>query len=342
MAMVCPQCKEWFQQRLDCPKCGARLIYQPGGPGHDPSDPLSSDHWQQTPWGRLLVGLLLAQGLFYIFHHLCTAGFLVVRPDSDNVWSALTGLVLLQAIQAVSVLAAGLLSGAGQRRGMFLGLVVGVWNGVLFTVSRHWLGYPLTTISLFGEPALQAAIGAVGGLAGSVIWKPLSPLRLPGLLQGSGPAPAISVRPRRSAFAGPLYWGRVLTGTTLTVGCIVWVDVIREFVLEASEGKLRIDTHLQAELVTWEISAVAMLVGGAFAGATTSNGTKQGIAVGTASGVILLGIRLANNLLTPQLLILTLASTIALCLVGGWFGGELLPPIIRAAKRHRRRHPAPI
>ena len=44
------------------------------------------------------------------------------------------------------------------------------------------------------------------------------------------------IRPRRSALAGPVAWGRVLTGITLTVGCVVWVDVIREFVLEASEG----------------------------------------------------------------------------------------------------------
>jgi hypothetical protein len=342
MAMVCPQCKEWFQQRLNCPQCGGRLIYQVGGPGHDPSDPLFNEHWQQTPWGRLIVGLLLAQGLFYIFHHLCTAGLMAVHSDSDNVWSALTGLVLLQGLQAASVLAAGLLSGAGQRRGMLLGLVVGVWNGVLFTLAHHWLGRPFTTVSLFGEPALQAAIGAVGGLAGSMIWRPLPSLRAPVALQSPSPAPVIPIRARRSALAGPLAWGRVLTGITLTVGCVVWVDVIREFVLEASEGKLRIDTHLEAELVTWEISALAMLAGGALAGATTRNGIKQGLAVGIGSGVVLLGIRLANNQSLPQLLILTLASTVALCLVGGWFGAELLPPVLRVVKRHKRRRAAAI
>jgi hypothetical protein len=340
MAMVCPQCKEWFQQRLNCPHCGARLVYQTGGPGRDSSDPLSSDHWQQTPWGRLLVGLLVAQGLFYIFQHLCTAGLLAVRAESADVWSALTGLVLLQALQAVSVLTAGLLSGAGQRRGMLLGLVVGVWNGVLFTLAHHWLGYPLTTIALFGEPALQAAIGAVGGLVGSMIWKPVAPLRLPVLLQA--PAPIIPIGRRSSPLAGPIAWGRVLTGITLSVGCVVWVDVIREFVLEASEGKLRIDTHLQAELVTWEISALAMLAGGAFAGANTKNGTKQGIVVGLGTAVILLGIRLANNFFTAELLILTVLSTVALGLVGGWFGGEMLPPLIRLPKRQKRRRAAAI
>src|SRR5260370_13312347 len=108
-----------------------------------------------------------------------------------------------------------------------------------------------------------------------------------------------------SSFAGHVAWGRVLTGITLAVGGVVWTDVIRDFVLDASEGKLRIDTALQAELVTWEISALAMLAGGALAGASTINGMKQGLGVGMGTGTILFVMRMANNPLGLQLLMLT-------------------------------------
>src|SRR5260370_38838540 len=91
-----------------------------------------------------------------------------------------------------------------------------------------------------------------------------------------------------SSFAGPVAWGRGLTGITLAVGGVVWTDVIRDFVLGASEGKLRIDTALQAELVTWEISALAMLAGGGLAGPSTINGMKQRLGVGMGLGPILL------------------------------------------------------
>ena len=112
------------------------------------------------------------------------------------------------------------------------------------------------------------------------------------------------------------------------------MDVIRDSVLEASEGKLQVSTHLQAELVTWEISALAMIVGGALAGATTRNGSKQGICVGIGTASVLGGIRLATLTYTPELLILMVVSALSLSFVGGWFGGHLLPPVRTA---HRKR-----
>jgi hypothetical protein len=293
--------------------------------------------WQQTPWGRLCVGLLLAQGLYYVLRHLCTAGFIVAQEElGNNVWATLTGLVVLQGIQAASILAAGMLTGAGQRRGMVFGAVVGVWNAVFFLLMQIWTGQELTTINLFGEPILEVAFGALGGLAGSYIWQPASPLPLP-TPPRKPPLPAIPVRSGASTFRGPVAWTRVLTGITIAVGGVFWVDVIRDSVLEASEGKLRIDTRLQAELLTWEISALAMLAGGALAGATTGNGSKQGLVVGVGTATILLGIRLASITHTPQLLVLTAISALTLGYVGGWFGSHLLPPICASARRKRVR-----
>ena len=328
MSMLCPQCHRSFSQRLHCPNCGVRLVYREARHGGSQDADGIPASWQQTPWGRLVVGLLLAQGLDYVLSHLCTAGEL-----AGSVWATLTGLIVRQALQAVSILAAGLLTGAGQRRGLLFGAVVGVWNAVVFTLIQLGTGQSLTTIDLFGEPVLQVAFGALGGLAGSFIWQPVPPI--PVGTQPRKPLPMIPLRRSPSSFSGPVAWARVLTGITVAVGGVFWVDVIRDSVLEASEGKLQIDTHLQAELVTWEISALAMMAGGALAGATTRNGSKQGLCVGMGTATVLLGIRLATSTQTPQMLVVMVFSAVALSFVGGWFGGNLLPPVYRTAHRKR-------
>src|SRR5262245_65755160 len=79
MAMVCPQCKTSFDQRLQCPHCDVRLIYHESA-GRAGNVPLvGAGAWQQTPWGRIFIGLLLAQGLYYGLRHLCVAALLAVN-----------------------------------------------------------------------------------------------------------------------------------------------------------------------------------------------------------------------------------------------------------------------
>jgi hypothetical protein len=283
----------------------------------------------------MFIGLLLAQGLYYVLRHLLIAGLLMTREEAaGDVWAALSGLILVQGLQAVSVLCGGVLVGAGERRGFVLGAMVGVWNGVLFVMAHQLFGRPVTPITVLGEPMLQAAFGAIGGLIGGSIWKPLPVPTLPAEFRPQASLPPVRRQP--SSFEGPVAWGRVITGVALAVGGVVWTDVIRDFVLDASEGTLRIDTHLQAQLVTWEISALVMLVGSALAGATTRNGLKQGLAFGIGTGVVLAGIRLASMGLSLQLLIFSSASTVCLGLAGGWFGSQLLPPVYAHARRVRR------
>jgi hypothetical protein len=338
MAMLCPQCHGSFSQRLNCPRCGVRLVYQDTRRPESNLDGLPAS-WQQTPWGRLVVGLLLAQGLYYVLRHLCTAGLLAIGGEpQDGVWKTLRGLVIIQALQAVSVFAAGLLAGAGQRRGLLFGAVVGVWNAVFFMAVQIWttqslttIHHSLNTIDLFGQPVLHVAFGVMGGLVGSVIWRPLPLVLAP--IESRKTLPVVPLQKTSSTFSGPVAWARVLMGITVAVGGVFWVDVIRDSVLEASEGKLKIYTRLEADLVTWEISALAMIAGGALAGATTANGMKQGLCVGIGTGAILLGIRLASITHAADMLVLTVISALALSFAGGWFGGHLLPPVLRPPRR---------
>jgi hypothetical protein len=88
------------------------------------------------------------------------------------------------------------------------------------------------------------------------------------------------------------------------------------------------------------------------AGPTTPNGPKQGWVVGLAAGFILVLLHISRNtpaestlgfilveLLPPGLpavvqhFLLTLSTAILLGLVGGWFGGQLLPPVLRTRRQ---------
>src|SRR5262249_46558476 len=139
MSMVCPQCHGSFAQRLQCPSCGVRLEYQAGGRGTRRRE--SSGQfimWQETPWGRLLVGLILPRGLDSRLWHLCKAGLMAVNdPATTDVWQTLYGLLLVQGFQVVGLLVGGALAGAGRRQGALYGGIVGLVNGIIFVVMQQ-------------------------------------------------------------------------------------------------------------------------------------------------------------------------------------------------------------
>lgn len=328
MAMICPRCNGTFDQRWTCPACHVRLAFQTASPRTAATAEEASSQWQQTPWGRILIGVLVAQGLSFGLRQLCTAGILATgETTAQNIWATLMGLLVLQGIQILCLLVAGLFAGAGQRQGLIYGAVVGVWNGVLVVAFQSFLESP-TTVTLLGQPILHTAFGALGGFLGSRIWRAPPLIALP-----AGPGVPMPLKPaggrsRLSQFAGPIAWPRVIMGTALALGGTVWANVILELVLEASEGQLAIDSHLQAQLVTWEVTALAMLGGAALAGACTVNCLKQGLVVGVAVSVILIVMRATLHASGLNDAVLTAISSLGLGLAGAWFGAGMFPPVI--------------
>jgi hypothetical protein len=322
MAMICPQCSRSYEQRLECPSCGARLLFQ-GAAGAGPEN-----QWQQTPWGRILIGLILAQGLAHGLQMATTAGLQASgQADGQTLWSTLPGLLLLLGLQGFSLLVGGVITGAGQRRGILYGSFVGLVNGLIFLFVELGKGAPLTEVTLLTQPIMNLAFGAVGGLIGTLIWKPLPTVRLKELPQVSGKA---RPTPTRSTLLdGPISWPRVVAGIAVVVCGIIWSQKILAFILDASEGKLVIATHLQAKLVTWEISAVLAFLGAGLAGATTANGLKQGLLVALGSVVLIAGITIGNPKVVVTDAAFMLASLACLTVAGGWFGCELFPPLTR-------------
>ena len=339
MPLVCPQCNQLFEQNGVCPLCNVVLLYHaPNLESTPPSSPSTMDddsaQWQHTPWGKILVGLLLAQGLSFGLQHLLTAGFLATG-DGTDVWRTLFGIVIHHGIFAVSLLIGGALAGAGQSRGIIYGALIGFVSGIITLLMQDHKTEEFSSLLVYAQPLIHLAIGAVGGGLGMLIWRPIP--KLPEL-EGSTPTPVRLPALGFSlgeAFSGPVYLGRVCAGAFVIVMGVVWSKAIMEFLLRASNGSLTISSQLQAQLVSMEISALVALLGAAFAGATTRNGLKQGLCVGLGAAVVVLGIQIGSPRFVLESTIFTLSGIILVSLVGGWFGAQLFPPIV-AGKRRRR------
>jgi hypothetical protein len=326
MAMVCPQCNEVYEQQLECPTCAVRLLYD-ANPRRD------EGQWQQTPWGRILVGLLLAQGLAHGLRLVARAGLQVSDGLTDRaLWSSPAGILLLQGLQGFGLLVGGTICGAGQQRGILYGSFVGMVNGLIFLFIQLGHGNELNEVAMYGQPVLHLALGAAGGLLGALIWRPLPTVRFQPLADVANKVQPVAPL---GFWSGPIYWSRVLAGVVLVVSGVVWAKSILGFVIEASEGKLEISTHLQGRLVMWEICAIAALVGAGVAGATTANGAKQGILAGIFAVIVIMGLYLGNPQSTLEITTYFLCTLLLLTLVGGWFGSQLFPPIAPNSRSRR-------
>jgi hypothetical protein len=81
MALACPQCKQIYDHSGVCPLCNVVLLFHADTLHHDSHVSRHEEdddipHWQQTPWGKILIGLILAQGLSFGLQQLLTACFL--------------------------------------------------------------------------------------------------------------------------------------------------------------------------------------------------------------------------------------------------------------------------
>jgi hypothetical protein len=282
--------------------------------------------WQQTAWGRVLIGLGLSQGLFYGLRQLLT-GVLggLTGTSPDQVGDLVHAVLVLQAMQVVAVLIGCLFTDAGQERGALLGLIVGGWNGALLMLFQNSQG--ATVISAYGLPLLHATLGTVAGWVGSAVWKPIPSHPVPPNLQGQR-KPAAR-QPNVGLLSGPVKWGRILVGIALAVLGTRSSALLFERLIDVGDGKLGTTSEMQDLLITWEIQALALLLGGVFAGATAVNGIKQGLIVGFAAGFILVNVHTPFLHKGVEMSGLALLSCVSLCVVGGWFGGQLLPPVVK-------------
>jgi hypothetical protein len=185
-------------------------------------------------------------------------------------------------------------------------------------------------IVTFMQPIIHMGAGAVGGLLGMLIWKPT-----PDMLAFQAPTKFSGTRDGDTStlLEGPIHYGRVIVGVVGVVIGVVWSQAILDFVLRASQGTLNITSHLQAQLVGWEIAALATLFASGLAGSATWNGLKQGLCVGFGACICIIGFHLASPRLSADTFIVVEVCVLLLCVAGGWFGGQLFPPVNRTKRR---------
>jgi hypothetical protein len=329
MAMVCPRCSTTHEQRLHCPGCGDPLDFS------DPfrtGPPKASTTWQHTTWGRVLIGLLIAQGLYYGLRHLAEGLFLAFHSSSEppGEMEVLWALMLIQALQAVTLIAGGVLTGSGQRNGMMLGSVVGVWNGVFSSLTSQAFGQSISAVALYGDPLLQTALGALAGWLGGAIWKPQAEVRPQHAVPEARPKPK---RRRTPLLAGRIAPIRVVLGTTLAVCGSLSATALYALIERLAEPNQSGYGSMLDEVVTWEIKALALFAGGVVAGLNTYNGLKQGLFVGIFSAFALSALDPSSAGRWLEITLVLVVGSGLLCTAGGWFGSQLFPPVVPYKRR---------
>jgi hypothetical protein len=331
MAMVCAQCSQVFTgSERQCPKCGILLLMQQHKVADGdslPSAPDGRNRWQQTPWGRIVVSVLIAQGLAFCMRTLFTAWFLASGVDGQpETWNTPAGMVWLNVFHAVSLLVCGMLAGANQTRGITSGGLVGLWSGLVF-LGIHRAGREfMDPIIFFGQPFLHLLWGLIGGWIGHRIWKPVPLFHLDGDVGTSGFGVP---RPAKKLLRGPISVVRVLIGTAIAVAGAVFVRELVDQLLRHSQGMFTIKSYFAEKLVMYQIIALAGLIGGSVAGSSSRNGFKQGLCAGVLAAVMYLGVQLANPKAVLEISLFTAIAIGVTGILGGIFGSKLFPPLVR-------------
>lgn len=325
MAMICPTCRREYERSMACPRCRVALVSPLAVHADRTSEDPFASHWTRDPWGRTVLGVLLAQGLFFALRRLFSAAVLAFGDDSEAILAGPAGLIAAQILQLIALFLGSVLAGAGQRGGGLYGSMVGVWNGILCMVIQGLQGEAVTPVLLYSQPLIHAAVGAFGGVIGSWIWKPM-------FVGGLGASRRVSL----TAVSAPLFeltharihWVRILVGCTMAILGHVWADTLLHMVVKTAEGHMTLRASVQHTILTLEISALAVFIGGAFAGATTWHGSAQGAWVGLMTAAAFVGYQIGYRQATEvESLVLYVGGILGLALLGGSFGGRLLPPL---------------
>ncbi len=324
MAMVCIRCSTTHEQALHCPTCGNPLTYvESRKPRRNYAE--FARGWQHTDWGRFLIGVGLAQGLFYGLYHLVKSLYRAVtgQPFSPETMP-FEELVCTTIIQLIGLLAGSFIAGVARRQAAVLGVYIAVANSILSLLLGQWSAYAYATHWVYAQPFVQIVFGATASLISSFIWKPLAVATLPE--SPSRMAKKLGVkRPRvLKLLGGQVSWVRVALGGVVGVAGCLGAPAMQKWIL--NNDVLAFDLSVEETVLLWEMRALAMLLGGMLAGVGTSNGLKQGLITGIIIGA-LLNISLAMRHTAVEYVGASMAMSFGLATLGAWFASQLFPPL---------------
>jgi hypothetical protein len=292
--------------------------------------------------GGILLGLLVSQGLTYAFRHLTTAVVLAQDGGASDTgfWSSFPGWAAVQTIQAIALFFAAIFAGAGQRLPFLLGLVLGSVNALLFMMFSVVVRQPIDLI-MYAQPVVHSAIAAIGCIVGRWIWQPAPPLpALASAAVGPGEEELSIVLNEEPVVIEiePLPWARFLLGAAIAVGGTIGARWIRDFVVIAGGGN---GHEMQSNFITWQIAALAQVIGGIVTGSNSRSGAMYGFWTGILAAALIVVIPSLRDAPVPAFSAWILGSAaesrpaallvqgiqaLILGFFGGWLGALILPP----------------
>lgn len=337
MRKVCPQCQGTFHTQFLCPTCGVQLLDLPDRSAVIAAAAADEGLGADRLGPQVLAGMVLAQGLYFAVRQAAIGlAMLGVMPEQNNI-------LVMAGLQVLTALAGGLVTGVGNPKGLAAGTAVGALNAVLFIVTEVALGgqapatFPLWVL----VPTIAA--GAMGGLYARQKWPSVHDLPDP-----SGRAKVKKVKVKKEAPPVPIAYLRILSGAALAIGCTVWAGYLRDTVVALGAGTFIVENRIQSQFIAWVITTLAMVIGGAFAGAGTPAGVRHGFLVGLVScvGIFVIHQKVVQEILpaeeffaallrmpedgtpsTLQMILFLLTNTLLIGVLSGWFGSKLLPKL---------------
>jgi hypothetical protein len=336
---ICPQCQGVFETQFLCPSCGIQLLDEP----ENAATARSPEELVREPEiaTRFLAGLILAQGLYYGVRLMATAGQMSLLGTIG--YAPAAGQFADPGLMLLTGLAGSLIAGAGNSRAMAAGAALGLIHALALIGGEFALGSSPSNLLMFGGWGVLSLVGAFGARIARYVWPPLIDIYDPSALTKK------EKKAKAKAPSPPIAYLRVLGGAALSIGCTVWAGPIRDYIVGTSGGKFVMDSRIQSHFVTWGISALAMMVGGVFAGASTQSGLKHGFLVGFLAciGIFVIHSQVVHeslpaekffaalfgfpetSALTPARLgLFLITNALLLGVLGGYFGASLLPRVV--------------
>jgi hypothetical protein len=202
-----------------------------------------------------------------------------------------------------------------------------------------------------GLGALLAGVGGVAAVIGQRVWPAPIELPVPQSSRNSslmklkaGEGQKESVRPTR--------WVRILIGATAVVCGVMAADSVRSGLGYMPKGMFNLGGPGAAPRIDAQIAAFLVLLGGMVAGAATGAGLRHGLTAGlfAAVGLVAMMSMTAGDPLpavqfvmeklglaeTPREAVAAVGGiTLGITTLGGWLGGQLLPPLSRRRRLAR-------
>jgi hypothetical protein len=319
-------------------------------------DDIEFESVRPTSAGRVLIGLLVALGLYLGLRKLTTGWLLAWDIDPESWWLSFEGLQVVFGLQATASIFGSLLAASGRTRGCFLGAFVGGLCGVLFLAAEIGSGAPALDLVLLLQPALMLVVGAIAGVVGARIWPAAPEVEMP-LPTDSSKLSSLKLVANRETFptSRPLAWTRILAGAVIVILSMMYVEQVRFGAQKYSGGALHVSSQGQGKFLSWQLGSLAALVGGVLAGAGTGAGIRQGVFAGLLAGIALIGIAGVNGVnpvpvdywlgrlelkglgpLHPGTMAGVLGGCVMIGAIGGWLGGTLFLPLAPAYMRNQR------